>query len=187
MAKFHINNAGEAGQCRATQGGCPFGGEAQHYDNPDAARKAYESSMESSQFPTASKRVATEAGSLARFDHYSGIEKGEWRPNGDPRLPNFRGYTDSEIAAAIADGTEVYKNLATQNLGPKGNAALDLIRRSLNPRTTPRGKVFGVSPDGVLDGLKSAIPLIEKVNPLAADELKKASERISKMRRDTSN
>lgn len=55
--KFHVNNAGEAGQCRATQGGCPFGGDAQHYDNPDSARKAFELSMAASQVPEASKKV----------------------------------------------------------------------------------------------------------------------------------
>jgi hypothetical protein len=55
--KFHVNNAGEAGQCRATQGGCPFGGDAQHYDNPDSARKAFELSMAASQLPEASKKT----------------------------------------------------------------------------------------------------------------------------------
>lgn len=46
MAKYHVNSAGEAGTCRATKGGCPFGGEDEHYSSPEAARAAFEESME---------------------------------------------------------------------------------------------------------------------------------------------
>lgn len=46
MAKYHVNAAGEAGPCRATKGGCPFGGEDEHYSSPEAARAAFEESME---------------------------------------------------------------------------------------------------------------------------------------------
>lgn len=42
MAKYHVNAAGEAGPCKATQGGCPFGGEENHYSTPEEARAAYE-------------------------------------------------------------------------------------------------------------------------------------------------
>jgi hypothetical protein len=45
MAKFHINGKGEAGKCSATKGGCPFGGESEHFTSPEAAREAYEASM----------------------------------------------------------------------------------------------------------------------------------------------
>ena len=45
MAKYHINDKGEAGICTATQGGCPFGGDAQHYSSAELARSAYELSM----------------------------------------------------------------------------------------------------------------------------------------------
>jgi hypothetical protein len=57
MAKFHVNNSGEAGQCRATQGGCPFGGDAQHYETPEVARQAFELSMAASQLPTVAKKL----------------------------------------------------------------------------------------------------------------------------------
>ncbi len=40
--KFHVNAKGEAGKCSATKGGCPFGGEAEHFTSPEAARTAYE-------------------------------------------------------------------------------------------------------------------------------------------------
>jgi hypothetical protein len=42
MAKYHINGRGEPGKCSAQKGGCPFGGEGQHYSTSDDARKAYE-------------------------------------------------------------------------------------------------------------------------------------------------
>lgn len=45
MTKFHVNSAGEAGPCAATKGGCPFGGEADHFTSPEAARESYESKM----------------------------------------------------------------------------------------------------------------------------------------------
>lgn len=59
MSKFHLNDKGEAGQCRATQGGCPFGGEAQHYSSTEKARTAYEASMAAEQIPTTVKKTAT--------------------------------------------------------------------------------------------------------------------------------
>lgn len=42
MAKFHINGNGEAGSCKAEKGGCPFGGESEHFTSAEAARSAYE-------------------------------------------------------------------------------------------------------------------------------------------------
>lgn len=51
MSKFHINTAGEAGQCRAENGKCPFGGESDHFTSADAAREAYESKQESFSSP----------------------------------------------------------------------------------------------------------------------------------------
>ena len=45
MSKYHINEAGNAGVCNAQSGGCPFGGELEHYDTPEDARTAYEKVM----------------------------------------------------------------------------------------------------------------------------------------------
>lgn len=39
---FHINGNGDVGRCTATKGGCPFGGDDDHYDNPRVARIAAE-------------------------------------------------------------------------------------------------------------------------------------------------
>lgn len=65
MSKFHLNDKGEAGQCRAEKGGCPFGGEAQHYSSTEKARTAYEASMAAEQIPTMAKKTVTARGSKA--------------------------------------------------------------------------------------------------------------------------
>lgn len=43
---FHVNNAGNPGLCSAQPGRCPFGAEAPHYETKEAARAAFELSME---------------------------------------------------------------------------------------------------------------------------------------------
>lgn len=57
MAKFHINAAGEAGSCSATKGNCPFGGEADHFTSPEAAREAFESKMSGSSLTSLEKQA----------------------------------------------------------------------------------------------------------------------------------
>lgn len=46
MTRFHINDAGNPGECRALHGQCPFGSESEHHASAEEARKAYEVSME---------------------------------------------------------------------------------------------------------------------------------------------
>jgi len=46
MARFHINKQGNAGLCKATKGGCPFGGDDAHFPSLESAREAFEHSME---------------------------------------------------------------------------------------------------------------------------------------------
>lgn len=58
MAKFHINPAtGDAGECGATVGACPFGGADEHYGSAEEARGAYESMMSSQAVVTLEKRT----------------------------------------------------------------------------------------------------------------------------------
>lgn len=52
--KFHINSNGEAGRCKAEKGGCPFGGESEHFTSAEAAREHYEAQM-NTPAPTISK------------------------------------------------------------------------------------------------------------------------------------
>lgn len=43
MAKFHINpTTGVTGECKSTEGKCPFGGETSHYPSRENAQKAFE-------------------------------------------------------------------------------------------------------------------------------------------------
>lgn len=55
MAKYHVNANGEAGPCKAEKGGCPFGGEAEHFTSYEAAREAYEERMEAHEAPSMTK------------------------------------------------------------------------------------------------------------------------------------
>ena len=40
---YHINNQGNAGQCRAKTGNCPYGGNDRHFPTHQEAREAFES------------------------------------------------------------------------------------------------------------------------------------------------
>jgi hypothetical protein len=84
MSKFHLNDKGEAGQCRAEKGGCPFGGEAQHYSSTEKARTAYEASMAAEQIPTTVKKTADSRGAKA------------FRPE-SPKLPLSRDEFDPAL------------------------------------------------------------------------------------------
>lgn len=44
MAKYHLNMKGQPGKCSATTRACPFGGESDHYDSPEAAYAGLEAS-----------------------------------------------------------------------------------------------------------------------------------------------
>jgi len=57
MAKFHINGNGEAGQCKAQAGGCPFGGESEHFTTAEAARDAFEARMSEGAHASTSKKA----------------------------------------------------------------------------------------------------------------------------------
>lgn len=54
MAKYHVNDKGEAGVCSARAGNCPFGGAEDHYESAEAAREAY--SKDKSSFAVAIRR-----------------------------------------------------------------------------------------------------------------------------------
>src|SRR5579875_3211223 len=46
MARYHINEQGNPGLCKATVR-CPFGDASEHYSTPEQAREAYEIQVES--------------------------------------------------------------------------------------------------------------------------------------------
>lgn len=46
MSKYHVNENGEAGKCRAQSGNCPFGGASEHFDTVQDAQAAAEKKLE---------------------------------------------------------------------------------------------------------------------------------------------
>lgn len=62
MTKFHVNHeTGNAGPCKAQKGGCPFGGENEHYDTVEDARRAYEKVKEGTPWGSVAKKKKTTA------------------------------------------------------------------------------------------------------------------------------
>ena len=78
--KYHVNDSGEPGVCKAEKH-CPFGGDNQHYADKDLARKAYELSMgyqltKSEIKPD--KKVKPKKLSAKREELLSSFNKTEW-------------------------------------------------------------------------------------------------------------
>lgn len=130
MAKFHINSSGEAGNCRAEKGGCPFGGDDQHYATAAEASKAYESKMADQVVPEPVEREANRERPLPNpekllaketpTEEFKRIER-ELSENHD-RLLRLTGRKDpaaeaereeiDEIRKVLADAYQVaYRNL----------------------------------------------------------------------------
>jgi hypothetical protein len=99
MSKFHVNDKGESGQCRAEKGGCPFGGEAQHYSTPEIARQAYELSMAGEQIATI-KKAPSEKVVKAVENLTNSFAKQQGRENANPNLP----LTREEYDPALHEG-----------------------------------------------------------------------------------
>lgn len=57
MIKFHVNDKGEAGKCRARGEGCPFGGDSKHYGTLELAREAFEKANAGKQLPETAKKM----------------------------------------------------------------------------------------------------------------------------------
>lgn len=47
MARYHINNSGDVGTCKAAKDGCPFGSADEHFSDKEEAQKASEKHMAS--------------------------------------------------------------------------------------------------------------------------------------------
>lgn len=123
--RYHINHKGEAGVCRATNGGCPFGGEADHFTSPEAARAHFEASQNAS---TASLSLKEMNAAAKVTDDHTLIEElishGSDRTLGNlAKNPNL---TVDEITAAINKST----NSATR-------ASLFLINHGPHELVTP--------------------------------------------------
>lgn len=75
MARYHINNQGNPGLCKASKK-CPFGGAEAHYDNPAEAMAAFEAMQGGSFESPAFKRskVRDEKGNLLTVYHGTDYE-----------------------------------------------------------------------------------------------------------------
>lgn len=56
---FHITPAGNAAQCKARKGNCPFGGESEHFTTKEEAVQAYETRNANATIPSQAKPVST--------------------------------------------------------------------------------------------------------------------------------
>lgn len=64
--KFHINGSGDPGKCSAKQGGCPFGGESDHYSTQEEAREQYEKANADKVIPLKPKQTLAELNKIAK-------------------------------------------------------------------------------------------------------------------------
>jgi hypothetical protein len=68
MAKYHINDSGNPGLCRAKKGRCPFGADDEHYSNRIEAMQAYSKDMEvKSRFMRLTKKKPNEMKGSSSF------------------------------------------------------------------------------------------------------------------------
>lgn len=109
MAKYHINDSGEAGECHAQKGGCPFGGEENHFTSAEAAREDFESQQK----PFTALRKDPQ-------------EETELKWPADPQEPNWMYKTQANAIAhystAHNEGNTVYE----QELGLDGTVSLKM-------------------------------------------------------------
>lgn len=120
MAKFHINSSGEAGNCRAEKGGCPFGDDDQHYASAEEASKAYESKMADQVVPEPAEKKGSRERPLPKIDastekktpteEFRRIER-ELSENHD-RLLRLTGRKDAAAEAEREEIDEIRKVLA---------------------------------------------------------------------------
>lgn len=72
MAKFHINDNGDAKQCSAEEGNCPFGADAPHFDTKKEAQQHYEQTFKNSfeKPKTVKKTTVYRVGTLSAPETY---------------------------------------------------------------------------------------------------------------------
>lgn len=93
MAKFHIKEDGSPGACSATVKACPRGGEHEHYDTAEDARRAYEKVNEGTAWGSMKKPAGAKPPAPARAD--------EVEPDGEALLrAQARAQAQREFAAA---------------------------------------------------------------------------------------
>lgn len=132
MSKFHVNPAtGVASACRATKGGCPFGGDEAHYPSVVAARAAYEASQgQALAAPlTRTASQSNPAAQLAEVEARLGHARGE-----EVWVRNEIGYAQERVRSAeqeYAEHLARVQNPQTPFDRDQGPALLDQADRAL--------------------------------------------------------
>jgi len=68
--RFHINEDGNAKQCSASNGNCPFGEQSPHFDSKEEAEKHYENSMSTKTIKPVKKMKVYRVGTLTPPETY---------------------------------------------------------------------------------------------------------------------
>lgn len=126
MRKFHVNEKGEPGICKATIK-CQFGEESQHYETAAAARAAFESSMNDVQVTSITKKVDNaqlvqvkkikagmefEAEVIDKLNKLPEVEIAAF-----PDPPVNGGETKTDVYVRLKDGTELKISLKQADAG----------------------------------------------------------------------
>ena len=147
MAKYHVNpETGNANVCRARKN-CPFGGDEAHYPTKEAARQAYELSMDALQKKVASNspaagRLASGGSPRKTLDGYfrgqevevlqeDGELKGQWAKMYVSSLSADR----SSLFVAEKPGDE-----SVRSIGRRENHKIRLIDSDVNRAIAERGQ-----------------------------------------------
>lgn len=112
MTRYHLNAAGEVGKCSAKQA-CPFGDlAADHYVSPEAARAAYEASMQEAIFTSFSNSADGYVDGETYEDEYGQY----WTYQ---TSPYFTDLGREEEAAAVQYWDEEFDSWTTGWLNPQ--------------------------------------------------------------------
>jgi len=131
MAKFHVNPAtGEPGQCKAENGGCPFGSVSDHFDSPAAAREGYEQEMQAGEKREELTKLADKL-VASTLKLRSVMDERKAHKAGDPEWADIRDRAET----AKAENDRVIAKVAKHGITPK-----DLIYG-----VNDEGKVFNLN------------------------------------------
>jgi hypothetical protein len=144
--RYHINpTTGEPGKCSAKNGGCPFGGENEHFTSPEAAREAFEAANASSTFAMSASEMNAAAKTTSDHEVIAGlIAKGTPRTLGNlAKNPNL---TEQEVAEALTktQDRELRANLLLAHGGPASAVTPEDLEHILTkrPKSLARGNFF---------------------------------------------
>lgn len=142
MGRFHIKENGEPGACTASVRDCPRGGDNEHYDTADDARKAYEKVQEGTPWGATapSMRAASEEGArrgqvfLRNLDaaYQAEVEKTQaFAQESEPSPQEVKSLEAKEIALKIVEaGTKALREGRVARATGSYAASLEVARNA---------------------------------------------------------